>query len=105
SAGLTKWKQTPAGILSYQYDNYNDNIVDVNHLNTTELNVQLRYAPNEQYYQGKLYRTPIFNKYPIFTLNYNMGIKDFLDGEYNYHNLNGNIFKGEIGRASCRERV
>jgi hypothetical protein len=93
SAGLTKWKQTPAGILRYQYDNYNDNIVDVNHLNTTELNVQLRYAPNEQYYQGKLYRTPIFNKYPIFTLNYNMGIKDFLDGEYNYHNLNGSIFK------------
>ncbi len=93
SAGLTKWKQSPAGILSYQYDTFNDNIIDVNQLNTTELNVQLRYAPNEQFYQGKLYRTPIFNKYPIFTLNYNMGIKDFLDGEYNYHNLNGNIFK------------
>src|SRR5690606_10700072 len=36
---------------------------------------------------------PIFNKYPIFTINYNMGLKGFLDGEYDYHNVNASIFK------------
>lgn len=93
SAGLTKWKQSPAGILRYQEVESNGGFNEINALNTTEFNLQLRYAPNEQFFQGKLYRTPIFNKYPIFTLNYNMGIKDFLDGEHEYHNLNADIFK------------
>jgi len=93
SAGLTKWKQSPAGILKYQEIENDGNLLDIHELNTSELNFQVRYAPNEQYYQGKLYRTPIYNKYPIFTLNYNMGIKGFLNGENDYHNLNGNIFK------------
>lgn len=92
-AGLTKWKQSPAGILKYQQLQPNDALLDIHNLNTTELNFQLRYAPNEQFFQGKLYRTPIFNKYPIFTLNYNMGIKGLLDGEYDYHNVNASIFK------------
>src|SRR5690606_24558437 len=92
-AGLTKWKQSPAGILKYEQSETNGTLTDVQALNTTELNFQLRYAPNEQFFQGKLYRTPIFNKYPIFTLNYNMGIKGILDAEYDYHNLNANIFK------------
>src|SRR5690606_21215017 len=92
-AGLTKWKQSPAGILKYEQLDSDGNLANLNALNTTELNFQLRYAPNEQFFQGKLYRTPIFNKYPIFTLNYNMGIKGLLDGEYDYHNLNASIFK------------
>src|SRR5690606_15610171 len=30
---------------------------------------------------------------PIFTLNYDMGLKGFLDGEYDYHKFTGSIFK------------
>ncbi len=93
NAGFTKWKQSPAGILKYQRLNTTGDPVNVESLNTSELNFQVRYAPNEQYYQGKLYRTPIFNKYPIFTLNYDMGMKGFLDGEHNYHKLSASIFK------------
>ncbi len=85
--GLSKWRQQPAGILTYQMlDDYGNNTV-FNELNTTELSVGLRYAPHEEFYQGKLYRTPIFNKYPIFYLNYVAGLKDVLGGEYNYHNF------------------
>lgn len=91
--GLTKWKQNPAGILKYEYLKDDGQLASIHTLNTTELNFQLRYAPNEQFYQGKLYRTPIFNKHPVFTLNYNLGLKGFLDGEYEYHNLNASIFK------------
>jgi hypothetical protein len=43
--------------------------------------------------QGKLYRTPIPDKYPIFTLRYQQGIKDFLGGQYSFENLTGNITK------------
>lgn len=85
--GLSKWKQQPAGILTYQMLDAEGNNRLLHELNTTELSVSLRYAPNEEFYQGKLYRTPIFNKYPILYLNYVAGLKDFLGGEYDYHNF------------------
>jgi len=89
---LKSWNQSPAGALYFQ------NVVGgqpniVNSLQTTELNMELRYAPHEKFYQGKLYRTPIPDKYPIFTLRYQEGIKDFLKGGYNYQNVTGNITK------------
>lgn len=85
--GLSKWKQQTAGILSYQQVDNLGNKTVFDELNTTELSVSLRYAPHEEFYQGKNYRTPLFNKYPIFYLNYVGGLKDVLQGEYNYHNF------------------
>lgn len=81
--GLRKWTQAPAGSL------YFTNIVDgqpnsISDLTTTEATLQFRYAPHEQFYQGKLYRTPIYTRYPIFILNIAQGFKDVLRGEYNY---------------------
>ncbi|RYF11635.1 MAG: carboxypeptidase-like regulatory domain-containing protein, partial [Flavobacteriales bacterium] len=88
--GLKKWAQTPAGGLLYTNAANN---ADVTRLNTTELSVGLRYAKNEKFYQGKIYRTPIIDRYPIFNLRYTAGIKGFLGGEYNYHNIMGSIDK------------
>lgn len=85
--GISKWKQQPAGILTYQMLDENGNNKLFNELNTTEVSLSLRYAPHEEFYQGKLYRTPIYNKYPIFYMNYVGGIKGILDGEYDYHNF------------------
>jgi hypothetical protein len=89
---LKSWNQAPTGSLYFQ------NIVDgqpntINDLQTTELSMELRYAPHEKFYQGKLYRTPIPDKYPIFTLRYQEGIKGLLKGDYNYQNVTGNITK------------
>ncbi|PIG99318.1 hypothetical protein CS542_05155 [Pedobacter sp. IW39] len=44
-------------------------------INTTELTVNLRYAPYEKFYQEKCYRTPIIDKYPVFNLRYTAGLK------------------------------
>lgn len=70
-------------------------------LTTSELSVNLRFAPNEQFYQGKNYRIPIINKYPIFQLRYTVGINNLLHGDYNYHNLtfrvNKRFFTSPIG--------
>ena len=91
--GFKKWDQFPAGSLVYQYTNSNGGLTGIRQLNTTELSAELRYAPNEKFYQGKLYRTPIPDKYPVYTLRYNQGIKGLLGGEYKYENLTANITK------------
>lgn len=87
--GFKKWSQTPAGGLSY----LNENKQLVNRLTTSEVSLQLRYAPNEKFYQGKIYRVPIADRYPVFNLRYTAGLKGVLGGEYNYHNLMGSIDK------------
>ncbi|SDM62008.1 CarboxypepD_reg-like domain-containing protein [Daejeonella rubra] len=90
--GLKKWSQSPAGGLSYQ--TFNQQVLsNVNQLTTSELSLHLRYAPNEKFYQGKIYRTPIVDRYPVFNLRYTAGIKGLLGGEYNYHNIMGSIDK------------
>lgn len=91
--GFTNWRQTPAGILRYEKLNNEGLIQNVGELSNTEANLELRYAPHEQYYQGKLYRTPIINKYPIFTLRYNAGLKGVFEGQNRYHNVSANIAK------------
>lgn len=90
--GLKSWNQNPAGAVYYQ-NFVNGKPNSINNLQTTELSAELRYAPHEKFYQGKLYRTPIPDKYPIFTLRYQQGIKGFLKGDYAYENVTGNITK------------
>jgi hypothetical protein len=96
------WEQTPAGSL------YFTNMVNglpntIPNITTSELAVQLRYAPHEQIFQGKLYRIDIPTKYPILTLNYQQDIKGLFGGQYNYQNILGRIDKrfylSQIGYA------
>ena len=89
--GFTKWIQQPGGILQYVKTD-NEDGVKVRHLSNSEANIELRYAPKEQFYQGKVYRTPIINKYPVFTLRYAAGLK-FFAGQTSYHNLTANVSK------------
>ncbi len=90
---VAKWRQQPAGILTYRSVNEQGETVNHPELNTTEISLALRYAPKEQFMQGKLYRSPLYNKYPVFSLNYTAGMKGFLDGEFNYHNITAGLFK------------
>jgi hypothetical protein len=85
--GFKNWKQTPAGAIEYINDS-EGNATKVPNLTTSELSLQLRWAPNEQFYQGKIYRIPIINRYPIFTFRYARGLKGLLGGEYHYNQFN-----------------
>jgi len=92
-----KWNQNPAG-PSVGGALYFQNLVNglpstVNSVNVTELSAELRYAPNEKFYQGKLYRTPIPDKYPVFSLRYQQGLQGVIGGNYKYENFTGNITK------------
>jgi hypothetical protein len=92
AVGLRRWTQTPAGSL---YFNNTQNGVpnQVHNLTTAEANLQLRYAPHEEFYQGKVYRKQFLNKYPVLTLNYAAGLNNVLGGEYNYHDVSVNLYK------------
>lgn len=101
--GFKKWAQTPAGGLYYTEGG---SLTNINKLTTTEFSVGLRYAKNEKFYQGKIYRTPIIDKYPIYNLRYTAGVKGFLGGEHNYHNIMGSIDKriylSQLGYSDVR---
>lgn len=91
--GFKNWKQTPAGTISYSKPEGSSSFDNIQNVTTSELSAELRWAPHEQFYQGKVYRTPIINKYPIFKLRYIAGINGLMKGQYNYQNLNLSIDK------------
>lgn len=92
SIGLRKWTQSPAGDLTFA-NIVNNQLHNINNLTTSQVSLQLRYAPHEQFYQGRVYRTPFLNKYPIFTLNIVQGLNNVLESKYNYTNASLNIYK------------
>jgi len=91
--GYKYWIQQPAGGLHYNYIDYGNPATDIKSLTTSELSLHLRWAPKEQFYQGKLYRIPIFNQYPIFTLHFTEGVKGMFGSQYNYQNITLNLYK------------
>ncbi|TDW96394.1 DUF5686 and carboxypeptidase-like regulatory domain-containing protein [Dinghuibacter silviterrae] len=82
------WQQSPAQSLVYLYGTDT-----VRHLTTTQLSFTLGWAPHQQFYQGKLTRRTITNKYPVLSLQYSRGIKGLAGGEYNYDAFHLNVFK------------
>lgn len=81
---FTNWEQTPAGDIVYA--KVTDNLI-VKNVTTSEFSAAFRWAPNEQFYQGKNRRVPIINKYPIFNLRFTAGVKGLMNGEYSYQNI------------------
>lgn len=92
SIGLKQWTQSPAGSL-YFANTENGTVNPVRSVSTTTATFGLRYAPHEQFYQGKIYRVDIPNQYPILTLDYTLGLKGVFGGQYNYSNLHARIDK------------
>ena len=88
--GFRWWEQTPAGTIAYVKGNTGDSIQQ---MTTTELSGEIRWAPHEQFYIGKLYRVPIINKYPIIDFRWTTGVKGLFRGQYNYQNLDLNFYK------------
>lgn len=90
--GFNWWEQTPAGSISYVKFN-NGGVDTIRQMTTTEFSGELRWAPHEQFYIGKLYRVPIVNKYPIIDLRWTTGVSGLFRGQYNYQNIDLNFYK------------
>jgi hypothetical protein len=87
--------QTPLGSLRFNYfpENEPNNIASLNQVKISELSTKIRWAPNQQFVQGQNYRVPIYNRSPIFTLEYKYGAKGLLGSQYAYHKLYIDVFK------------
>ncbi|MBB6128948.1 DUF5686 and carboxypeptidase-like regulatory domain-containing protein [Mucilaginibacter lappiensis] len=92
SGGFKNWRQSPAGSL-YFNNTINGQPNSINALTTTELTGSIRWSPHEEFYQGKIYRVPIPNKYPTLELDYAAGVKNLFNGQYNYQKLDFRIDK------------
>jgi Family of unknown function (DUF5686)/CarboxypepD_reg-like domain len=88
--GYTYTRQTTEGNLHFNTNEFLSLTNDVKNINISEFYLNLRYAPNESFYQGKLYRDPFPNKYPVIQLKYAVGSKSIYN-DYNYMRLQLNI--------------
>lgn len=94
SLNVRRVNKTPGGVLMFDYQVSNDAGTQYQkEITTATAGFSIRYAPNEKFYQGKNYRTPILNKYPIMQVNFQAGIKDLLGGAYDYQTLSAKIYK------------
>jgi hypothetical protein len=83
-------KERPIGNMVFQNDE-SPQLFDA--IRTDNISLNLRFAPNEQYYQGKNFRLPIYNKYPIFQLRHRQGIDGLTNGTLTYGRTSFNLFK------------
>ena len=57
----------------------------VKDLNQSEIEIGLRYAPNEKFIQSKWNRRSILPEHPVYTIKHRIGIKGVLGSDLNYH--------------------
>lgn len=77
----------PTGTLEY-IPNDGNGLTRLKSINTSELGVQLRFAPHEKAYNGRAGKESVFNlakDAPVFKLSHQMGFKDVLGGDYKYN--------------------
>jgi len=84
---------SPAGSLYFQnYDN-NGQLQNIHNLLSADLSLSVRYAPGEQFYQGKIYRYPVPSRHPVLSFDYDEGFKNLLNGQYSWQKLHARIDK------------
>jgi len=86
-------QREPYGSLEFFNYDAEGNRNFLNDITTSEITLGFRYAPNEQFLQGKNARVQLYNEFPIFTVNFTQGIKGALGGDYKYSKAHLNIFK------------
>ncbi len=95
NTGLQYRRLTPAGSLTFTRNITDSNsTINVNNISTNEGFLRLRYAPNQEYFQGATYRSRIYNKYPIFEAKITAGTSTDAAGvKNNYQEVNLSVFK------------
>ncbi|MDD2797114.1 MAG: DUF5686 family protein [Bacteroidales bacterium] len=67
-------EKTSMGIINPKYD-----------MRTTEVGAKFRFAVGERFYQNRDSRVRVSRFSSVFTFSHTMGLKKFLNGDYNYH--------------------
>ncbi|WP_106828688.1 DUF5686 and carboxypeptidase-like regulatory domain-containing protein [Parabacteroides pacaensis] len=77
----------PTGTLEY-IPNIDGGSIPLKSITTSELGLQLRFAPHEKAYNGRAGKESVFNlakDAPVFKLSHQIGFKDLLGGDYDYN--------------------
>lgn len=89
---LTTWARNEtneaAGTLSYDRHEADGSLTHLKKFTNTEIGAQLRFAPGERAYNGREGKNSLFNlskDAPVFKVSHQMGVKNFLGGDFNYH--------------------
>lgn len=85
-------RQRPGGDLYFNRVDYLQHVNDPEYIDISEVALTLRYAPRESFYQGKQYRIPMGNKYPVTQLQLTYGSR-FLQNDYDYLNVKLSLTK------------
>jgi hypothetical protein len=88
--GYSFTQQFPVGNLYFITSDNATPANEISYLNISEVNLNLRYAPNETFYQGKQYRASFPNKYPIIQLKIAAG-SHAINNDYDYLRLQFSI--------------
>lgn len=88
--GYNYTHQHPLGSLYFDYDGDITTPESDNHIDISEIYLNLRYAPNETFYQGKQYRQRYANKYPVIQLR-TAGGSEIINNDYDYLRMQMNI--------------
>jgi hypothetical protein len=84
--GYSFTRQSTEGNLHFNTSVSSELTNNIPYLNISELYLNLRYAPNEKFYQGKMYRDPFPGKFPVIQLKITGGLKSIYN-DYNYLRL------------------
>ncbi len=77
-----------AGTLQYWRYEADGTLTRINDYNTSEVGLQLRFAPGERAYGGREGKSSLFNlskDAPIFKLSHQLALKGVLNGDYTYN--------------------
>jgi len=69
----------------------NEQNEEVPYIQSSELSIKMRYAPNEEVLHDDFKRTEISGYDPIFTFQMNKGFDGFLGGDYDYFKIHAGI--------------
>lgn len=89
NAALTHERQETTTFMPF-INGYGDSF---SHYVQTSLNLQLRYAPGEKFYQTKSYRYPINLDAPVFVLTHSFSPRNFLGSMFNINKTEFSVQK------------
>jgi hypothetical protein len=82
---------TPVAGFKYNYIGSENNVQEQPNIITSEIRIFARLAIDEKYLAGEFERISLGTKWPVFSVQYNAGIKGVFASNYKYHKINLNI--------------
>lgn len=84
-AVLRNLREYATEYVAFNRINENGTVTPQKDYSMSELELKVRYAPNEKYYQTRNFRYPVTLDAPVFTLNHTMAKEGLLGSSYDYN--------------------